>query len=221
MSSRIEQIIEEIEDFIDNCKYQPLSNTKILVDKEHMDELLRELRMKTPDEIKRYQKIISNKEAILNDAKEKAEALINEAQVHTDHMINEHEIMQQAYAQANEVVQQAVNQAQQILDSATEDANGIRQSSMKYTDDMLAELQNIVTHAIDTAEAKYGGLVTQLKECESVITANRSELYPQVGLEQDLAETGLPSAEGIIANTDALNKPSAAGNGINLDMLTK
>lgn len=206
MSSRIEQIIEEIEDFIDNCKYQPLSNTKILVDKEHMDELLRELRMKTPDEIKRYQKIISNKEAILNDAKEKAEALINEAQVHTDHMINEHEIMQQAYAQANEVVQQAVNQAQQILDSATEDANGIRQSSMKYTDDMLAELQDIVTHAIDTAEAKYGALVSQLKECEVVIEKNRSELYPQVELEGEIASLeGMPQAD----------------NGISLDMLNK
>ena len=53
MSSRIEQIIEEIEEYIDrDCKYQPLSTTKIIVNKEHLDELLRELRMKTPDEIK-------------------------------------------------------------------------------------------------------------------------------------------------------------------------
>lgn len=52
MSSRIEQIIEEIEEYIDrDCKYQPLSTTKIIVNKEHLDELLRELRMKTPDEI--------------------------------------------------------------------------------------------------------------------------------------------------------------------------
>ena len=62
MSSRIEQIIEEIEEYIDkDCKFQPLSSTKIIVNKEHLDELLRELRMKTPDEIKRYQKIISNR----------------------------------------------------------------------------------------------------------------------------------------------------------------
>ena len=111
MTSRIEQIIEEIETFIDGCKFQPLSSTKILVDKEHMEELLRELRMKTPDEIKRYQKMISNKEAILNDAREKADALIAEAQAHTDQMIEEHEITQQAYAQASEVVQQAMEQA--------------------------------------------------------------------------------------------------------------
>ena len=98
MSSRIEQLIDEIEEYIDSCKYQALSNTKIIVNKEEIDELLRELRMKTPDEIKRYQKIISNKEAILNDARTKAEALINEATVHTNELINEHEIMQQAYA---------------------------------------------------------------------------------------------------------------------------
>ena len=76
MSSRIEQLIDEIEEYIDGCKYQPLSNSKIIVNKEEIDELLRELRMKTPDEIKRYQKIISNKEAILNDARVKAQALI-------------------------------------------------------------------------------------------------------------------------------------------------
>ena len=104
MSSRIEQLIDEIEDYIESCKPKFMSSTEIIVNKDEIDELLRELRMKTPDEIKRYQKIISNKEAILNDAKAKAEALINEATVHTNELINEHEIMQQAYAQANEVV---------------------------------------------------------------------------------------------------------------------
>ena len=118
MSSRIEQIIEEIEEYIDrDCKFQPLSTTKIIVNKEHLDELLRELRMKTPDEIKRYQKIISNKEAILNDAKAKAEALINEATVHTNELINEHEIMQQAYAQANEVVTNIISASTQQASS--------------------------------------------------------------------------------------------------------
>ena len=44
MSSRIEQIIEEIEEYIDSCKFQPLSTTKIIVNKDQIDELLRELR---------------------------------------------------------------------------------------------------------------------------------------------------------------------------------
>ena len=58
--SKIEQIITEIEEYIDNCKFQPLSTTKIVVNKDDIDELLAELRLRTPDEIKKYQKIIAN-----------------------------------------------------------------------------------------------------------------------------------------------------------------
>ena len=117
MSSRIEQIIEEIEEFVESCKYQPLSTTKIVVNKEELEELLRELRLKTPDEIKRYQKIISNKDAILADAQAKADSLIAEAQAKTKEMVSQHEVMQQAYAQANETIANANKQAQQILDN--------------------------------------------------------------------------------------------------------
>ena len=34
MSSKIEQLIDEIEEYIDSCKYQALSNSKIIVNKE-------------------------------------------------------------------------------------------------------------------------------------------------------------------------------------------
>ena len=60
MSSKIDQIIEEIEDYIESCKFQPLSSTKIIVNKEEIVELIAELRQRTPEEVKRYQKMISN-----------------------------------------------------------------------------------------------------------------------------------------------------------------
>ena len=119
MSSRIEQLIDELEEYIESCKPKFMSNSEIIVNKDEIDELLRELRMRTPEEIKRYQKIISNKEAILNDARAKAQALIDEATVHTNELISEHEIMQQAYAQANGIVATAAKQAREILDKAT------------------------------------------------------------------------------------------------------
>ena len=37
MSSKIEQLIDEIEDYIASCKYQTLSNSKIIVNKEEID----------------------------------------------------------------------------------------------------------------------------------------------------------------------------------------
>lgn len=178
MSSRIEQIIDEIEDYIDNCRPQPLSNTKIIVNRDELDDLLAELRRKTPDEIKRYQKIISNKEAILADAQAKAQSIIAEAQVHTSELVSEHQIMQQAYAQANEVVLIATNQAQEILDNATNDANNIRLSAIQYTDDILKNLEDIIGHAMDTTQARTENLMKSLQGCYDLVNTNRNELRP-------------------------------------------
>ena len=110
MASRIEEIIEEIEEYIGDCKFQTFSNQKIIVDKDEIDSLLSELKAKTPDEIRKYQKIISNKEAILADAQAKADSIIAEAQIQTNELVSEHQIMQQAYAQANEIVSIATKQ---------------------------------------------------------------------------------------------------------------
>lgn len=154
-----------------------------------MDELLRELRMKTPDEIKRYQKIIANKDAILADAQAKADSMIEEAQIHTNELVSEHEIMQQAYAQANEIVTAATEQAQQILDNATNDANDIRIGAMQYTDDLLSNAESIIGHTLDSYTTKYDGLVNSLQECYDMVRNNRSELeipeQSQRGLEAE------------------------------------
>ena len=168
MSSRIEQIIEEIEEYVDSCKYQPLSTTKIVVNKEEIEELLRELRLKTPDEIKRYQKIISNKDAILEDAQTKADALIADAQNKAQELVTQHEIMQKAYAQA-----------QEILDSATQDANSIRLSAITYTDDMMANIGSVLTQTLEDAGGKYKGFIDALQACMDVVNHNRQELAPQ------------------------------------------
>lgn len=179
MTSKMEQIIEEIEEYIDGCKYQPLSHEKIIVNRDELEELINELKLKTPEEIKKYQKIISNQEAILADARAKAEAIISEAQIHTNELVSEHQIMQQAYAQANEVVVLATNQAQEILDNATIDANNIRMAAMQYTNDMLNNVEAILKATMDTSKAKYENYFNNLKNCLDIVQANKQELAPE------------------------------------------
>ena len=176
MSSKMEQIIEEIEDYIDGCKPSPISRNKILVNREQLEELLSELRTKTPEEVKRYQKIISNKEAILADAQAKADQIIAQAQIQTNELVSEHQIMQQAYAQANDIVTAATEQAQEILDNATNDANDIRIGAMQYTDDIMSNVENIIGHTLDSYTTKYDGLVNSLRECYDIVKTNRAEL---------------------------------------------
>ena len=176
MMSRIEQVISDIEAYLDDCKFQPFSNTKIIVDKDQLEDMLAELRLKTPEEIKKYQKIINNKEAILNDAKEQADAILDAAKVQTEELINENEIMQRAYAQANQLIEQATAQAQSILDNATEDANSIRMGAVAYTDDMLSKLQYIIEHSIKDNKEKYTSLISDLENVLAVVNNNRNEL---------------------------------------------
>lgn len=190
--SRIEQLISDIEAYIDNCKYQPFSNNKIIVDKDQLEDMLSELRLKTPDEIKKYQKILNNKDAIISDAKEQAESILNAAQIQTEELINEHEIMQRAYAQANQLIEQATAQAQRILDSATEDANNIRMGAVQYTDDMLGKLQYIIEHSIKDNKEKYTSLMSGLENVLTVVTNNRKELVVE---EEDEKQAEQPETE--------------------------
>ena len=177
--SKIEQIITEIEEYIDNCKFQPLSTTKIVVNKDDIDELLAELRLRTPDEIKKYQKIIANKDAILNDAKERSEAMIAEATAHINQLVSEHEIMQKAYNEANQIIEQAQQQAQNILGNATNEANDLRTRAMQYTDDILANVQSILSTGMDSFEHAQSEMMTSLNSSLNVVVESRKELGGQ------------------------------------------
>jgi len=187
MMSRIEQLISEIEEYIDSCKFQALSNSKIIVNKEEIEELLVELRLRIPDEIKKYQKIISQQDTILSeaqaqadamleDAKKQADSMVAQASEQTTEMINEHEIMQHAYAHANEVMEQANMQAQAMIDSAINDANDIRQSAIQYTDDMLSSLQTIITHSMEGARGRFDAFMASMQSSYDIVSSNRNEL---------------------------------------------
>ncbi len=193
MSSRIEQLIDEIEEYIDSCKYQPLSTTKILVNKEELEELLVELRLRVPDEIKQYQKIISNQEAILSEARSQADTMVAEATAQTNELVNEHEIMQKAYSNANEIIEQAQAQAQAIVDNAVNDANSIRQGAVQYTDDMLGSLQTIINHTMEGARGRFDAFITSMQSSYDIVVNNRNELAG--GMVQETPGEEMPPAE--------------------------
>ncbi len=179
MASGIEEIIEEIEEYVDSCKPAAFSPSKIVVNRDELESLLEELRSKTPEEIKRYQKIISNKEAILADAQNKADAIIAQAQITTNELVSEHQIMQQAYAKANEVVMLATKNAQEMLDKATEDANSIRLGAIAYTDDLLNTIESVISNSMETTQARTESFLQTMQGYLNIVQSNRHELMPE------------------------------------------
>lgn len=179
-ASRIEQLIEDIYEFVESCKMYPLSSTKVIVPKDELYDLVDELRLRTPDEIKRYQKIIANRDAILQDARDKADAMLAQAQEQTNALINEHEIMQQAYYQANDIVEQATKEAERILNSANQDAKEIREGAIAYADDMLGDVERILMNAFDSTKTKYESVLESLKGNLEIVMNNKKELAPDM-----------------------------------------
>lgn len=178
--SRIEQLIEDIYEFIESCKMQPLSQTKVVVPKDQLYDLLDELRLRTPDEIKRYQKIIANRDNIIADAEQRALQIQAEAKEKAKGLVNENEIMQQAYYQANEMVSNASAQAEAMIKSANEDAEQIRTGALAYTNEILSEVENILANAFESTKTRSDALVNSLKNNLDIVMNNKRELAEQL-----------------------------------------
>ncbi|MGB4660053.1 MAG: HrpE/YscL family type III secretion apparatus protein [Mobilitalea sp.] len=179
-ASRIEQLIEDIYEFVESCRMQPLSSTKVVVPKDELYDLLDELRLRTPEEIKRYQKIIANKDAILADAEAKSEVMLNKTREKAKELLDEHEIMQQAYYQANEMIIQASEEAEKLRREATEEADQIRTGALVYSNDVLTEVERVLANAYDTAISKYDAFIGTLKGNLEIVNSNKRELNEQL-----------------------------------------
>ena len=209
-ASKIEDIIDEIENYIDECKPSAFSSSKIIVNRDEIETLLQELRTKTPDEIKKYQRMIANREQILADARAKADEIINQAQIQTNELVSEHQIMQQAYAQANEVILIAQKNAQEKIDRATEDANNIRMGAIAYTDELLANIQTILANSIETTRSRDESFLSTMQVYLDTVNANRASLVPDSLNDGDIdpASSLDATGEGAIAQEEEV-KPSA------------
>ncbi|MDR1764949.1 MAG: vacuolar family H+-ATPase subunit H [Lachnospiraceae bacterium] len=192
VTSRIEQLVGDIEEFIDGCKFSLLDKSKILVNKEELEELLVELRMRIPDEIKKYQQIISNQEAIINDAQNKAENMLEQAETQTNVLVNEHTITQQAQETSRRIIEAAHDEGRQIKDAAAGDANliledayrqarDLRQGAIAYADGLLKNIETMLYQNLEDTNAKLGGYLTATQNIYETVVANRTELSKNMG----------------------------------------
>lgn len=176
MANKIEQVIGDIEEYIDGCKMQAFSNTKIIVDRPQIEQFLDELREYTPEEVKKYQRMLNNRDKILADAKKKAAEVEDKAQAYAEHMASEDNITKLAYEKANEILKEANEQANAIIQRADNDAAVIREGAMGYANDMLSSLQSILSGSIEDVSRNFNSLLNTLSDHRNIVVANQKEL---------------------------------------------
>lgn len=176
----IEEMISEIEIFVDNCKYQPLSSSKIIVPKDDLDQMLNELKLKLPNEIERCKKIMRNKEAILADARTRADSIITESVAEANRLVDQSQIVELANIRANEILEMARNQADQIIYEANAEANEVRLGSMYYTKEKLSDISNYLRATLEAERSNYENLIRTLESNSEVVADNISEINASI-----------------------------------------
>ncbi len=196
--SRIEQAIDEIYNYVEDCKPSKLYPSKVVVDREQLYDLLDELRLCAPEEIKRYQKIITNRDGILNDAQQRAEDMLSQAQRQTAQILDQSEIVQTAYQRAEDIMRQANEEAQRLVDAAQNESDQMRKAALMYTNDLLSEAQGHVEESLQEIDNKSRMLTSALKNSIQLMKSNKEELMSQLEPERMKKETPVkPSGEAV------------------------
>ncbi|MBQ3899677.1 MAG: vacuolar family H+-ATPase subunit H [Lachnospiraceae bacterium] len=188
MDSQIFQVIDEMEEYVSNCKGKFMSSTEIVCNRDKMEEFLRDLRRKAPEEIDKCRKIIARQEAIYSDAKTRAKKLLDDSVVQSDELVSENVIMRRAYEQADEVILMAKNQAQNIVDTATAQANELRDAATQYMEDVMVYLENIFDSSSKQATDHYTALINTLNTYAANIREDHKQLHPEEAQVAPIAE---------------------------------
>jgi len=183
-TKRIEQLIDEIMEFVESCKASAFSSSKVIVPKEELFDLLDELRLKVPEEIKRCQKMIANRDAIIADAEDKASAIEQAARAQAQMPVNDNEITQQAYYQANEMVRQATEHAEMLVSQAQEEAFQIRQGALGYTNEMLGRVEQVLASSYEITRNRSEAMLESMRQTLETVSENRRELNGEIQAEE-------------------------------------
>ncbi|NLY67501.1 MAG: ATPase [Tissierellia bacterium] len=132
------RLLDEIEEILDNASTIPFSN-KVMVDADELFEIIREIRIKLPDEIKQASWIKEERQRILAEAQKDADTMLNEAELKLKELVDQNEITKKAKELAEEIITKAQNNAKEI-----------RLGALEYADNILLETQQSLKNVIET-----------------------------------------------------------------------
>lgn len=134
-------LLEELEDILERSRAVPFSG-KTVVDKDEILEIIKELRLKLPEELKQAKWIKEERQRILVEAQKEADDIVKEAENRIISMINENEITKKAYEKKAEIIETANEMSREISKGTKDYADNILQGLEVALEDALKIIQN-------------------------------------------------------------------------------
>jgi vacuolar-type H+-ATPase subunit H len=158
------EYLDAIEDILDSSKAVPFSN-KISVEKERIFDVIGEIRLNLPTEIRHAQRIIEEHDKIIDDATKKAANIMRDAEDKAKSLTDHHEIYKKASDQSNE-----------MLEEAKKTARDYRLNAMDYADEMLEKTESMIQEAMENLNQQYKLTMDYFNQTVQVLYENRQAL---------------------------------------------
>jgi len=124
------QLIDRLEELFNESKNIPLTRN-VMVDEDRMLDIIDQMRIAIPEEVKKAQQLLGQRDRVLAQAQEEANRTLELARQKADQMVMK-----------DMVTQEASKRADQILAQARAEAEGKSADADDYVIDSLTQLQN-------------------------------------------------------------------------------
>jgi len=104
------QMIDHLEELLNESRPLPFTHN-VIVDEDRMLDLIDQMRVSIPEEVKKAQQLLAQRDRLLAQAQEEANRTIAIAREKSDQLIERDQVVQTAYTQAEQIKVKAENDA--------------------------------------------------------------------------------------------------------------
>ena len=140
-------LVDRLEELFNQSRPIPLTHN-VIVDEDRMLDLIDQMRVAIPDEVKKSQQILAQRDRILAQAQEEANRTLAIAREKSEQMVEREAIVQAAQSRADEIASQektGINQSRQEADDYVID-------TLRYLESELERYLNQVRNGILTIQ---------------------------------------------------------------------
>jgi hypothetical protein len=141
------QLIDRLEELFNESKAIPLTRN-VMVDEDRMLDIIDQMRIAIPEEVKKAQQLLGQRDRVLAQAQEEANRTLEIARQKADQLASKDAVMQDAQRRADQIISQARIEA----DNIRADADEYVVNSLTQLQEELEQIANQVNNGIRTVK---------------------------------------------------------------------
>ena len=138
--SNIDEILEQMDELLDKSATFPFASHKVLIDGERLRDLINDIRLNIPQEVKRAKLIDFDCERIIREAEQKAEQIVQRSEERAKALVANDAIVKEAKQKAIEMLTQAQTRSKEIRGATNEYVDSLLNNAEKFFTNTLNDV---------------------------------------------------------------------------------